>query len=155
MVSLLTDVSLQQNNESRHCHVGHPVLPNVVLLRQSPSSTARLFGALPLGSSSSPVGSPCGPRFLLPYGNLFLAPNFQFPVRQPVWNPSSVPSSACRKTINLRTRTPPQWNIMQTRYCGGVEGARPRSGRRTAVAETGDAPRVMGLAEWQGVGWIY
>ena len=41
-------------------------------------------------------------------------------------------------------------------YCGGVEGG-PRSGRRSAVAEsemTGDAESHE-LTEWQGVGWIY
>ena len=41
-------------------------------------------------------------------------------------------------------------------YCGRVE-ARPRSGRRPAVAEagmTGDAESDE-LTEWQGAGWIY
>ncbi len=40
-------------------------------------------------------------------------------------------------------------------YCDGVE-ARPRSGRRSAVAEiemTGDAASHE-LTGWQGVGWI-
>ncbi len=41
-------------------------------------------------------------------------------------------------------------------YCDGVE-ARPRPGRRSAVAETemiGDAESHE-LTEWQVVGWIY
>ena len=46
--------------------------------------------------------------------------------------------------------------IRKPGQCDGVE-ARPRFGRRSAVAETdmtGDAENHE-LREWQGVGWIY
>ena len=64
--------------------------------------------------------------------------------------PSSVKICKNRKENSDRGKYKP------CKYCGGVE-ARPRSGRRSAVAETemtGDAESHE-LTEWQGVGWVY